>query len=299
MERVCSLSSSNSPGFETQSQPQSPLGAEPPTLVPESAPEFLPPVGVPAPPPVENPVFGGWDVALVAVVTFVALVVAEVVVAVVALRYVYPHAGFSDLAQKPMLALVSELLAYLAVAVFMVMWVEGKYRIGFWDAIQWKWPSGQFKFLALGGLMLVVLSILERFLPMPKSVPFDKFFEHPRDAYVTSIFAVTLGPLMEELFFRGFLYPVLTRSMGIAWGIFLTAVPFALLHSFQFGFAWAAVLVIFIVGLVLASVRAATKSVASSFLVHVGYNGTLMLIAALQTDGFRHFEKAAGVVLLR
>jgi len=35
-----------------------------------------------------------------------------------------------------------------------------------------------------------------------------------------------------------------------------------------------------------------TKSVAASFLVHVGYNGTLMFLAALATDGFRHMDKA-------
>jgi membrane protease YdiL (CAAX protease family) len=56
------------------------------------------------------------------------------------------------------------------------------------------------------------------------------------------------------------------------------------------------VLVIFLVGVVLTAVRAATKSVASSFLAHVGYNGTLMLLAAWATDGFRHMEKA-GILL--
>jgi hypothetical protein len=35
-----------------------------------------------------------------------------------------------------------------------------------------------------------------------------------------------------------------------------------------------------------------TKSVASSFLAHVGYNGTLMLLAAIATGGFKHMEKA-------
>ena len=52
-----------------------------------------------------------------------------------------------------------------------------------------------------------------------------------------------------------------------------------------------AVLLIFIVGVVLTVVRAVTNSVAASFLVHVGYNGTLMLLAATATGGFRHMEK--------
>jgi membrane protease YdiL (CAAX protease family) len=46
------------------------------------------------------------------------------------------------------------------------------------------------------------------------------------------------------------------------------------------------------VGVVLTVVRAATKSVAASFVVHAGYNATLMLLAAVATDGFRHMDKA-------
>jgi hypothetical protein len=50
------------------------------------------------------------------------------------------------------------------------------------------------------------------------------------------------------------------------------------------------------VGVVLTTVRAVTKSVAASFLAHVGYNGALMVIAAVATDGFKHMDKAAVLV---
>jgi hypothetical protein len=46
------------------------------------------------------------------------------------------------------------------------------------------------------------------------------------------------------------------------------------------------------------AVRAATKSVAASFLVHVGYNGAQMVIALVATHGFRQVEKAS-IVLFR
>jgi membrane protease YdiL (CAAX protease family) len=88
---------------------------------------------------------------------------------------------------------------------------------------------------------------------------------------------------------------VLARRLGAVWGILLTALPFGLMHYLQYR-SWSAVLIIILVGVVLTTVRAITKSVASSFLAHVGYNGTLMLIAAVATDGFRHMEKA-GVLL--
>jgi hypothetical protein len=92
------------------------------------------------------------------------------------------------------------------------------------------------------------------------------------------------------------LYPVLARRWGVAWGVFLTALPFAAMHLPQYGYAWGALLVIFIVGVVCGLVRAATKSVGASFLVHVGYNGTQMLLAVVATHGFRHMEKAIVLV---
>jgi len=139
------------------------------------------------------------------------------------------------------------------------------------------------------------LDLLGRFLPMPKTTPFDVFFARPIDAYLTVVFAVTLGPLMEELFFRGFLYPVLARRLGVILGIVLTALPFGLMHYLQYR-SWAAVLIIVLVGVVLTTVRAVTKSVASSFLAHVGYNGALMALTALATDGFRHMDKAGFLI---
>ena len=113
-------------------------------------------------------------------------------------------------------------------------------------------------------------------LPMPKDTPFEHLFDRPRDAYLLAIIAVSIGPLMEELFFRGFMYPVLARRMGAAWAIVLTALPFGLIHLPQYGWAWGGLLVIILVGVVCGVVRAVTRSVAASFLVHVGYNGTQM-----------------------
>jgi membrane protease YdiL (CAAX protease family) len=80
--------------------------------------------------------------------------------------------------------------------------------------------------------------------------------------------------------------------MGAAWAIVLTALPFGLIHLPQYGWAWGAALVIVLVGVVCGVVRAATRSVGASFLVHAGYNGTQMLIALVVTQGFRHMPKA-------
>jgi uncharacterized protein len=228
--------------------------------------------------------------------TVLLLFVVQILLVFCARHYVYRHESFLEVAQKPVLALLSELLVYIVVALYMILLVEGKYHSRFWQAIRWNWPGvAGVRFMGIGVLMLG-LDLLGKFVPMPKTTPFDQFFATPTDAYLTVVFAVTLGPFMEEVFFRGFLYPVVARRLGVFWAIVLTALPFGLMHAFQYGYAWGAVLIVFLVGVVLTAVRAATKSVASSLLAHVGYNGTLMVLAALQTDGFRHMEKA-GVLL--
>ena len=230
---------------------------------------------------------------LIAGLTFLTILVAQFAIVLVAHYFFRPHIPLLDLAQEPILLLLSQFVIDGAVVAYLFLWVEGKYRTPFWSAIRWNWPRSEWKLLVVGAAMLLVLSLLEQFLPMPKDTPFEKLFARPRDAYLLAIIAVSLGPLVEELFFRGLFYPVLARRLGAAWGIILTALPFALMHMPQYGYAWGALLVVLIVGIVCGVVRATTKSVAASFLVHVGYNGTQMLIAVVATHGFRHMENAA------
>ena len=260
---------------------------------------YLPPPILGPPPPApkagESPIWSGWDVLLIAGLTLGVLFIVQLAIVFGARQFAYPHLSWADVAQKPVLALLSELLAYAVIALYMILLLELKYQTRFWPAIRWNWPGlAGFSLVGIGVLMLG-LDMLGRFLPMPKTTPFDQFFARPMDACLTAAFAITLGPLMEELFFRGFLYPVLARRMGAFWGIILTALPFGLMHYLQYR-SWSAVLIIVLVGVVLTTIRAVTKSVASSFLAHVGYNGTLMVLAAVATDGFKHMEKA-GVLI--
>jgi membrane protease YdiL (CAAX protease family) len=292
------LSSSDNPQFDpqpvvsTEPQPSTPvLGAPDPFARALDPGAILTPVPL-GPPPIENPIWNGWDVLLIAALTLVAMLVLQLLVIFGAVWFVYPHSNLAEVAQKPILLLVSQFLIYAAVAACMVMLVEGKYHVAFWQAIRWNWPRSEWKLLALGAAMLFTLGLLQSLLPMPKDTPFEHLFDRPRDAYLLGIIAVSIGPLMEELFFRGFMYPVLARHMGVAWGIVLTALPFGLIHLPQYGWAWGAALVIVMVGVVCGVVRAVTRSVGASFLVHVGYNGTQMILALAYTHGFRHMEKA-------
>jgi hypothetical protein len=252
------------------------------------------PAATPAPLPKsdEEALWSGWDVLAIGAATMGILFLVQLIVVLVAKHFIYPHMNWADVAQKTSLALLAEFLSYLIVAIYMALLVEVKYHARFWPSIRWNWPGARaFGFVGIGVLMLG-LDLLGRFLPMPKSTPFEQFFDSPLDAYLTAAFAITLGPLMEELYFRGFLYPVLARRIGAFWSVIISAVPFGLMHYAQYQ-SWSAVLIILLVGVVLGIIRALTKSVAASFLAHVGYNTTLMALAAWATDGFRHIEKPA------
>ena len=174
----------------------------------------------------------------------------------------------------------------------MVMLVEGKYHVPFWQAIRWNWPRSEWKPLALGRQCCSCSTCWRMCLPMPKDTPFEHLFDRPRDAYLLAIIAVTLGPLMEELFFRGFLYPVLARRMGVVWGdlAYGTAVradsPAAIRLGLGRGSGDLSV------GVVCGVVRAATQSVAQLSGAR-GIQRNADVDCRSGDPWFRHMEKAA------
>ena len=242
-------------------------------------------------PKLEDPPWNGWDVLLLVAATIGASFVLSIAVVSGARVLLYPHLSWFDVAKIPELILLSQFLAYIVVLLIMYRLLTT--RTGkFWDTLQWRWPGSAWSgYIAAGALVFLVLASIGRLLPIPKSLPIDRFFENARQAVIMSVFAVAIAPLMEELFFRGFLYPVLARRFGMGFSIVFTAVAFALLHGSQLQFSWAAVLIIFVVGVVLTTVRAITRSVAASFLLHVGYNLSISAGLLLVTGGFRHLER--------
>jgi CAAX protease family protein len=257
-------------------------------LPPGEGPQVLPPL-LPQKKVAEDPPWSGWDVLLVVGVTIAAIVTLPTVVIGLAHLLVFKHRSWMEIARIPEMLLFIQLLMY--VVVFIVMYRVLKMRSGrFWASIRWNWPTAWSAFLAGGVIVYFSLAALGAVLPIPKHLPIERFFETAREATIMSVFAVSLAPLMEELFFRGLLYPVLARRLGVGTSIFLTAAAFGLLHGAQLKYSWA-VLIIFLVGVVLTAVRAVTKSVAASFLLHVGYNATLTALMLAATGGFRHLEK--------
>jgi membrane protease YdiL (CAAX protease family) len=257
-------------------------------------PEFPLPIILPVPAP-RDPAWSGLDVLFLVFGTFIALILGYLAVLAVAHAWLRPHTPITELARNPLLVVAGQAAAYVLILGYMyVLVTRARGCPSFLAAIHWNWPQNAGAYLFGGVLLSLALQALAHVLPMPKHLPIDTFFSTPAEAWALTIFGVTLAPLLEELFFRGFLYPVLRRSFGVTAAIFATAFAFALLHGSQLKFSWGPVLVIFLVGTVLTMVRAYKNSVAAGLIMHIAYNGTISVLMFVGTDGFRHLEKLNG-----
>jgi len=257
--------------------------------------------GMPAPLPAVAaekpfPAWSGWDVLAVfffALVTIIAFIAAAILGAHT--LPAYRNLGFSDLKPYVPVAIAAQAAAYPVILLVIFFLVRTRSSKPFGNAISWNWPQLTAPLFLLGGTVLAfAIDKLARFLPTPKSLPMDQYFTDATSAYLMAGLGIVLAPLLEEMFFRGLLYPVLRRKLGLFVAVLLTALAFAAIHSSQLGYAWGPVLSIFIVGVVFTVVRVRTNSVAASFLLHCGYNLALFGALWLGTDHFRHLDKLAG-----
>ncbi len=237
------------------------------------------------------------DVVLILLVAFGAIFIGTVITIAV---YMVMHRQHSFnpklLAENVMFVLPAQLMAYLIVVGFMAFIVSARHNRKLGEAIHWNFRSGThwFRALAGGAAMGIGSQLASAFLSrwIPKSLPIDQYFRDAASAYMLAGFGIFIAPLVEELFFRGFIYPALARWTGAAASVIITAAGFSLLHQGQLAHAWAPLLILFGVGVVLTVVRARTNSVATCVLVHMGYNGALFGMLFYFTDEFRHLEKA-------
>jgi uncharacterized protein len=242
----------------------------------------------------ENPVFNLWDVFLIVAVCVVALVLCGTVTLFFASALHLFRGSVKDLADNVLVFLPAQVVAYVMTVGFMAFLLWQKYRTGFLEAVRWNPPARAwvYRAVALGvGLALVngmLSGLLERWIP--KTLPIEQYMRNPAAAYALAAFGILVAPVVEELFFRGFLYPALARPLGSALAVALTGALFALIHSSQLAHAWIPLLLLFAVGAILTVVRARTKSVATCVIVHMAYNTTLFTLLYIGTGGFRHMD---------
>jgi membrane protease YdiL (CAAX protease family) len=136
----------------------------------------------------------------------------------------------------------------------------------------------------LGGCLLsFAIGLLGTALKTPRiHSPFDRFLHSPTWIVLFGLFAVLVGPLFEEMIFRGFVQPLLTRDLGALAGISLTAAVFGLLHGSEYSWAWQYVVLVGAAGACFGWARFWGRSLVPSAFMHAGFNFMFFLAAIFQ-----------------
>ncbi|GIU74883.1 MAG: hypothetical protein KatS3mg004_1970 [Bryobacteraceae bacterium] len=154
-----------------------------------------------------------------------------------------------------------------------------RYQAPFWSSLGWRFPWPNMMLTGvLGPALVIFIAVLGEVLHTP--VIDNAVARLLRDRWsvlLVGSFAVTLGPLAEELIFRGFFQPLAVRTFGPWGGITLASLPFALLHGPQYAWNWQHMLLLFLASFVFGYTRHRTGSTAASTIVHATYNLTFFV----------------------
>ena len=232
----------------------------------------------------DGPPWGVLEALGLLLASLLALVAAEigpVIYVVVAARAGNEVPTGEAYMTDPTLTLVRVCAAGVAhVVTFALAWwvVTNGRREPFFQNLGWGWRKGFGRatvFVAFAGIFLTNLALVQLFQQlemMPKSTPFDRLLEVPSTRVAISIFAVVSAPFVEEVVFRGVLYPAVERWVGRLVAIVVVSGLFLLVHADQYGGSIAYLLPIGLLSVVLTALRAYSGSVLPSFALHLLFN---------------------------
>ena len=121
----------------------------------------------------------------------------------------------------------------------------------------------------LGGAMDTLTLVLHK--PIVPDV-LRPMFQGYAGAAVMTIFAVIVTPVVEEALFRGVMYPVSARSLGVAGGVALVSLLFGLAHAATYGVDAYLIGQTLVAGFYLTWLRARTGSLVPSVAAHAALN---------------------------
>jgi len=201
---------------------------------------------------------------------------------------------------KPAFAVGSMVVWYALIFLFLYVTLSVLRGSPFWQTLGWRnlthrtpgWPGNPLIYLLAGLTLSVAVFLATAKMQPPQNVPIEELFRYKNTALLFMGMAVFVAPLVEETVFRGYLYPLLAKSFGVATGVIVTGVLFGLMHGAQLGWTWGLVSVLIVVGIIFTFVRARTGSVFASFLLHLGYNSMIAVVTILGTKGFTKMPSA-------
>lgn len=144
--------------------------------------------------------------------------------------------------------------------------------------------------LTLSGVLLAApmtlgVDVLEALFARPTVQPMILCAQAPGAFLLAALKSALLVPVLEELFFRGYLLHAL-RRFGDARAAAVSALCFALVHLGGKGGTELAGVMYALMGLMLAALTLRTRSLLAPILVHAVYNLTLMLLSKMGLSWF-------------
>jgi membrane protease YdiL (CAAX protease family) len=258
------------------SDPDSP---GPPDAFPE--PLSKPP---PLPPPPERYPFWGYSDLFI----FIGLAVAGQIAAALLVQFalLVSHARVhNDLLKM----LPAQFLGYLFLFLCVRLMFRAQYDRPFWASLGWMDPPMRTgPIVALGVALAFLVGLVSVTMKTPETTPLSKLLADRLSVLLVAFFGVTFGPLCEELIFRGFLQPLLVRSLGTVAGILLASLPFGLLHLPEYGNSWQHGILITLAGAAFGWMRHRTGSTKASTIMHAAYNGTFFIALLAQRKDLLH-----------
>jgi uncharacterized protein len=213
-----------------------------------------------------QPFFDYTDLAF-----FIGLCVPCLLVAVLLIRTVRIFAPMPTSVQSLLAQSLWYFLAFGAVAALFRI----RYQRSFWQSLGWRpisFAAAAGAILA-GPLLAVFIGLLGTALRTPEiEPPFEQMLGSPGTIVLLGTLVVILGPVAEELAFRGFLMPLLVRSIGAAGGIVITGFIFGCMHGYEYQWSWQYILLISLAGCVFGWARYKTQSTVTSAFIHSTFN---------------------------
>lgn len=202
--------------------------------------------------------------------------------------------------QKPgsaegLFVVISQGILFFILLGYLFLQARVRFHSPFWRTLGWR-PlqthrvRGPWAYLGLilSGLSLALLvQVASAIFGTKTQLPMEQLFQDRRTAMLLVLMAVLLAPVVEETIFRGYLYPLIARTFGITTGITATGILFGLLHAPQLWGGWVQIGLLILVGIVFTYVRAVTRTVLGSYLLHVSYNSFISVAFLIGTHGLR------------
>ena len=185
--------------------------------------------------------------------------------------------------------LIQQCCFYLLIVTFLFLLARFQHRRPLWKSLGWsrltiKQISG---YLAGGIALAAAMTLALALLPDKQEFPLEKLFNSRTASFAIGAFAISVAPVVEELVFRGLLFAIFERVLGLNFAVIATAILFAGLHIPEYWHAWNHMAMILVVGLAFSLARGASGSLAPSTILHIGYNALIITFLFFSTQHFR------------